>query len=169
MINPHLPWKFHANRSASGRFLIILLTKKQSNRSKTIPRPPIYRVRGKNENQCKIETYTVNTDKWDAKSCFCNGEVVCCVFCRCLESTQSDFVEFRDVETELLGRGAGHRRQRDRRLCSTPTGDRPVYAVLVMSTSFTLTFHSNSVYDGTGFTANYQFHQHHGLTPDSSI
>jgi len=51
---PHLPWKFHANRSS--RFLVILLTKKQKykqrkiqrNRSKTIPRPPLYRERGKN-------------------------------------------------------------------------------------------------------------------------
>ena len=46
MVTPHLPWKFHANRSS--RFLVMLLTKKQinketkqeRNRSKTIPRPP---------------------------------------------------------------------------------------------------------------------------------
>jgi len=40
MVTPHLPWKFHANRSS--RFLIMLLTKKQRNkqrnRSITIPR-----------------------------------------------------------------------------------------------------------------------------------
>jgi len=42
MVTPHLPWKFHANRSS--RFLVMLLTKKQTkkqrNRSITIPRPP---------------------------------------------------------------------------------------------------------------------------------
>jgi len=46
MFTPHLPWKFHANRSS--RFLVMLLTKKQTkkqrkkerNRSKTLPRPP---------------------------------------------------------------------------------------------------------------------------------
>jgi len=41
MVTPHLPWKFHANRSS--RFLVMLLTKKQRNkernRPKTIPRP----------------------------------------------------------------------------------------------------------------------------------
>jgi len=41
-VTPHLPWKFHANRSI--RFLIMLLTKKQRNkqrnRPKTIPRLP---------------------------------------------------------------------------------------------------------------------------------
>jgi len=45
MVTPHIPWKFHANRSS--RFLVILLTKKQTNkqrnkernRAKTIPRP----------------------------------------------------------------------------------------------------------------------------------
>jgi len=36
MVTPHLPWKFHANRSS--RFLVMLLTKKQRNRPKTIPR-----------------------------------------------------------------------------------------------------------------------------------
>jgi len=30
MVTPHLPWKFHANRSS--RFLVILLTKKQKNK-----------------------------------------------------------------------------------------------------------------------------------------
>jgi len=38
MVTPHLPWKFHANRFS--RFLVMLLTKKQRNRSITIPRPP---------------------------------------------------------------------------------------------------------------------------------
>jgi len=38
MVTPHLHWKFHANRSS--RFLVMLLTKKQRNRPKTIPRPP---------------------------------------------------------------------------------------------------------------------------------
>jgi len=38
MVTPHLPWKFHANRSS--RFLVMLLTKKQRNRPKTIPLPP---------------------------------------------------------------------------------------------------------------------------------
>jgi len=40
VVTPHLPWKFHANRSS--RFLVMLLTKKQTvkqrNRTKTIPR-----------------------------------------------------------------------------------------------------------------------------------
>jgi len=83
-------------------------------------------------------------------------------FRSCLESTQSDYVEFRDVETLLLDGSGGHQ-QRQRRLCSTPTRGRPRYAVLVMSSSFTMSFHSNNVYDGTGFTANYQFHR--GLSP----
>jgi len=42
MVTPHLPWKFHANRSS--RFLAMLLTKKQRKKErncpKTIPRPP---------------------------------------------------------------------------------------------------------------------------------
>jgi len=38
MVTPHLPWKFHANRFS--RFLVMLLTKKQRNRPKTIPCPP---------------------------------------------------------------------------------------------------------------------------------
>ena len=44
MVTPHLPRKFHANRSS--RFLIMLLTRnkekknKERNRPKTIPRPP---------------------------------------------------------------------------------------------------------------------------------
>ena len=43
MVSPHLPWNFHANRPS--RFLVILLTKKQTkkqrNRAKTKPRSPI--------------------------------------------------------------------------------------------------------------------------------
>jgi len=56
MITPHLPWKFHANRSS--RFLVILLTKKQRNKErkkktkkeierKQYPAPGTYRGRGK--------------------------------------------------------------------------------------------------------------------------
>ena len=47
MVTPHLPWKFHANRSSC--FLVILVTKKQTERneqrngSKTIPGPRYYR------------------------------------------------------------------------------------------------------------------------------
>jgi len=41
-VTPHLPWKFHANRSS--HFLVMLLTKKQRNKqrnwAKTIRRPP---------------------------------------------------------------------------------------------------------------------------------
>jgi len=33
MVTPHLPWKFHANRSS--RFLVILLTKKQTKKERT--------------------------------------------------------------------------------------------------------------------------------------
>jgi len=38
MFTPHLPWKFHANRSS--RFLVMLLTNKQRNRTTLLPRPP---------------------------------------------------------------------------------------------------------------------------------
>ena len=77
--------------------------------------------------------------------------------CRCLKSTKSDYVEFEDVETWLLE--GDRQRQRHRRLCIDPNGLRPLHAVRANSASFTMLFHSNDVYDGTGFTANYLFHQ----------
>jgi len=44
MVTPHLPWKFHANRSS--RFLVMLLTKKQRKKSPENKTPSPYRDRG---------------------------------------------------------------------------------------------------------------------------
>jgi len=81
----------------------------------------------------------------------------------CLESTLSDYVEFSNVETWL----PGGNRQRQRRLCRAPNSRRSTHAVrlLTNSASFTMTFHSNDVYDDTGFIANYQFNERRGLSP----
>jgi len=52
MVTPHLPWKFHANRSS--RFFVVLLTKKQRKKErKKSPEnntPSPYRGRGNNNN-----------------------------------------------------------------------------------------------------------------------
>ena len=92
-----------------------------------------------------------------------------------MATTQSDYVELRDVASWLIdgdgsgGGGRGGGRQRQRRLCSSPptggatAGRRgaPV-RLLTDSASFTMVFHSNNVYDGTGFTADYEFRRRQG-------
>jgi len=80
MVTPHLPWKFHANWSS--RFLVMLLTKKQTNKERwwwylfTIPRPRSYRGRGNKSNLwfwvdgCLRDYVHVNRSVWLVVLCF---------------------------------------------------------------------------------------------------
>jgi len=82
MVTRHLPWKFHANRSS--RFLVMLPTKKQRNRPKTIPRP--YRGRGNNCMLYKLFCALLSTDSiYDS----CMMSIFTC------EAVQNVYIQFR--------------------------------------------------------------------------
>ena len=68
--------------------------------------------------------------------------------CRCLESTQSDFIEFSNFNVLLRDRKMP-------RLC----GAGSYYFVQSDAGFFRVTFKSNDIFDGTGFVGQYEFRQ----------
>jgi len=73
---------------------------------------------------------------------------------RCNEATQSDFVEFSNFNVQLMDRKMA-------RYCGT-TDNLAKRTVSSDSNFFRVTFHSNHVYDSTGFEAFYQFRRLEG-------
>jgi len=86
MVNPHLPWKFHAK--CSSRFLVILLTKKQTN--KEINKQTNKQTRKSIENNTPSpyggnEILTAGTSRWsevEDRSLYRNGVSAVDVNCR---------------------------------------------------------------------------------------
>ena len=72
----------------------------------------------------------------------------------CNKASQSDFVEFSNFNVELMDRKMA-------RYCGT-TDNLPRRTVSSDSNFFRVTFHSNNVYDATGFEAFYQFRRVEG-------
>ena len=68
---------------------------------------------------------------------------------RCLETTQSDFVEFSNFNVPLTDR-------KMRRLC----GAGSYYSVESDGSFFRVTLKSNDIFDGTGFVGRYEFQLH---------
>ena len=73
---------------------------------------------------------------------------------RCVEDTQSDFVEFSNFNVKLKDRKMD-------RYCGTMEDSRRK-TVKSDGNFFRVTFKSNNVYDATGFEAFYQFRKYHG-------
>lgn len=78
-----------------------------------------------------------------------NTVFIISAFSRCLEDTQSDFVEFSNFFVRLKDRKMD-------RLCGTSENNQGK-SVLSDGNFFRVTFKSNDVYDATGFQAHYQF------------
>jgi len=68
---------------------------------------------------------------------------------RCLESSQSDYIEFSNFNVPLTDRKMA-------RLC----GAGSFHSVLSDGTFFRVTFVSNDIFDGTGFRGRYEFRLH---------
>lgn len=73
---------------------------------------------------------------------------------RCLESSQSDYIEFSNFNVPLTDRKMP-------RLCGAGSS----YSILSDGTFFRVTFVSNDIFDGTGFSGRYEFQLHHLGTP----
>jgi len=65
---------------------------------------------------------------------------------RCLESTQSDFIEFSNFNVPLTDRKMP-------RLCGAGNH----YSVQSDGSFFRISFKSNDIFDGTGFLSRYEF------------
>ena len=76
------------------------------------------------------------------------------VFYRCVEDTQSDYVEFSNFNVKLKDRKMN-------RFCGTKEESKRK-TVKSDGNFFRVTFKSNDVYDATGFEAFYQFRQYVG-------
>ena len=74
---------------------------------------------------------------------------------RCNEASQSDYVEFSNFNVHLMDRKMA-------RFCGT-TDTLPKKSVTSDSNFFRVTFHSNHIWDSTGFKASYQFRRLKGL------
>ena len=74
--------------------------------------------------------------------------------CRCLENTQSDYVEFSNYEVPLPDRKMD-------RYCGTSEAYQRK-EIGSDGTFFRVAFKSNDIYDATGFSAFYQFRPIHG-------
>jgi len=68
---------------------------------------------------------------------------------RCLESTQSDYIEFSNFNVPLTDRKMP-------KLC----GKGSYYSVQSDGSFFRVTFKTNDIFDGTGFTGRYEFKVH---------
>ena len=79
-------------------------------------------------------------------------------FCRCIEDTQSDYVEFSNFHVNLKDR-------KMYRSCGTMSMNHPDPQMKTVNSDgnfFRVTFKSNDVYDATGFEGFYQFRKYIG-------
>jgi len=74
---------------------------------------------------------------------------------RCLEATQSDYVEFSNFNIELVDRKMN-------RFCGTTKDEHRNKMVSSDGSFFRVTFKSNDAFDATGFEAFYQFRKVEG-------